>query len=89
MSNVSNVSNVSNEIEDLFKDANYCRSQILEARQLFGDKTTSEKQYDAMERALAFGLLYCPDEMIAPLHSTLLEATKRRTHFMLYFWKSE
>lgn len=80
---------MSGPIEDLFKDEKYCHSQIIEARQIFGNKTTTREQYTAMEKTLGLGYLYCPESLKELFHSTLLEATNRQTFFELYFWKNK
>ena len=73
--------------EDNFKDTEFCRSQILEAREIFGNKNTSLIQYDVMKRVLSFGCLYSSKEMSSLFQSTLQEAIRREIFYILNIWK--
>ena len=79
---------MSDAIEEVYKDINKCRQDIILARRIFGDRTTTEKQYEAMEHSLAFMYLYCPEEIKCAVEVTLNEAQKRRFYFEMNIWKS-
>lgn len=74
------------EIAELFKTKDYCFKQIREARGLFGSRETTEEQYDAMERVLALGFLYCPRDIAILFESTLYEAGLRRSFYITNIW---
>jgi hypothetical protein len=73
-------------ISELFKDAEYCKEQLLQVREAFGNKTTTREQYNAMEKCLSAMYCYCPESIQRAVYITLLEAEKRRIHFELHFW---
>jgi hypothetical protein len=77
---------MSQSFEDAFKDKEYCFEQIKEARKLFGNKNTTEEQYEAMEKVLGFAYLYCPEEIKSLVFATLNEAERRKIHFILNIW---
>lgn len=66
-----------NKKENCFKD-------LVAARRLFGDKNTTKKQYEGMERALAFMYLYAPDEILTLVWGTIKEAGMRKVYFKWY-----
>ena len=74
------------EIAELFKSKEYCFEQIREARELFGSPETTEEQYDAMERVLALGCLYCPIDIAILFESTLYEAGLRKVYYLTRIW---
>jgi len=76
-----------NPIAAAFTDRAKCLESIHEARELFGNKSTTESQYTQMEKALALGYLYCPDDLKGTFERTLLEATKRRFWYEELIWK--
>lgn len=73
-------------MQELFNDKEYCYSQIREAREIFGNRNTTREQFDAMMRALAFGMLYCPEDIRTFFESTLKEATLRQCHYEFNIW---
>jgi hypothetical protein len=64
----------------------YCSKEIFLAREIFGNKNTTEEQYDAMEKGLSLMYLYCPEEIKTDVYAIISEAEKRRIYFELYFW---
>lgn len=74
-------------IEQLFRTKEHTFQVIREARELFTNNTTTEKQYEAMETTLAFVLLYCPEELLPLVESTLYEAHRRKVHFIFKIWR--
>lgn len=74
-----------NEIEDAYKNPDYCKQEIMLARKIFGDKNTTAEQYKAMESSLAFMYLYCPESIKEIALATLQEAEKRKFYFE-YMW---
>ena len=75
-----------NTIQEHYSDEETCRAEISEARQIFGDKTTNRKQFEAMQKALGLMYLYCPKTMMQLVKSTLDESVIRETYFELLFW---
>jgi hypothetical protein len=73
-------------IQEVYEDINKCRQDIILARKIFGDKTTTEKQYDAMEKSLGMMFLYCPEEIKGIVQATLWEAQRRRFYFEMNIW---
>ena len=69
-------------LKDAMQDKEYCCNQIMEARRLFTDNTTTEKEYDMMQEGLALLYLYCCDEVRDQVLWTLDESNMRK--FMMY-----
>ncbi len=66
----------------LYEDPEYCKTEVLRARDLFSDRRTTSKQYDAMECALSFIYLYCTCGTVRNLaYSALSEAGMRKPFF--------
>jgi len=76
------------EIGKLFKSKEYCFQQIREARQMFGEKSTTKIQYEAMEKALAFGVVYCPPSIQCAFEATLHEAGLRKMFYIMSVWNT-
>lgn len=76
------------DIKNHYADKENCYAEIREARQLFGNKNTTEGQYDQMQRALAFMFLYCPKEIQSVVQATMNEAEARRFYFTLTWAKA-
>jgi len=74
-------------IKDNFKDKNFCFSQLREARELFGNKNTTRKQYEAMEKVLALVYLYCPEEIQSQVLAIINELELRKNFFEIKIWK--
>jgi len=73
-------------IERVFSNEDRIFEALNEARKLFGSRSTTEDQYDAMKKTLGFCLLYCPERLRDIVVSTLDEAAKREWFFVLYVW---
>lgn len=69
------------ELISYYMDRDNCITEIQVARKAFTDKTTTEEQYDAMEKALGIMLLYCPESIRSAVEATLFEAEYRRFYF--------
>jgi len=78
-----------NSLQKLYADIDYCKQELMQARKLFGLKTTTEKQYDAMEASLGYMLLFAPEKLVTIIHATLLESTSRKYYFMLLWASAE
>lgn len=72
--------------EDVFSDKNYCLEQIRIAREAFGNKNTTEAQFDALEKCLGLIYLRGPESVMSHAYAALEEAEYRRVHFSLHFW---
>jgi hypothetical protein len=69
----------------MFKDDNYCKEQLVEARKIFGDINTTREQYEAMEEVV--GLIYLYNDNLQCLaEATLHEATIRKVGFEINYW---
>jgi len=69
-------------IETLYSNEDICLDLIRDSRKVFGNRETTEKQYDAMMKTLSFAYLYCPKDIQTLMLSTINEAEMRRTAFM-------
>ena len=56
----------------------YCMEQILESREIIGNKNTTTKEWDAVDRGLARMYVLCPDEIKDIVFATLTESNQRR-----------
>ena len=73
-------------IEEHYSSEEQCKQEIVEARKIFGNKTTTREQFDAMQKALGLMYLYCPENMQGIVKATLNESVIRETHFKMYIW---
>lgn len=73
--------------DNLYSDIDKCKKDLLLAREKFGLVTTTKRQYDAIEKALAMMYLYCPESIRETVYATLLESSHRRMHYELNIWK--
>ena len=76
-------------IAEFYSQKDNCLKEIRKARELFGNRSTTEKQYTGMESALSYMYLYCPDEIRNSVESTLQEAEMRKPMFIRLWRKSE
>ena len=72
----------------IYDDIEYCMKELLLARAIFGNIKTTEDQYNAMQKALALVLFYCPKEIKSLVQGTLTEAIMRKTYYEK-IWKGE
>jgi hypothetical protein len=68
-------------IAEVLSQPENARRCMHDARRVFGDRTTTEAQYNQMEKALGLGYIHCPEDMRTLFLSTLNEATTRRAYF--------
>lgn len=73
---------MTNEIQEYFQDEKNCYRDIGAARKAFGSTTTTEAQYDQMEKTLSLMFLYCPEDIQDIVLATLEEAELRRQYFI-------
>jgi len=66
----------------IYDDIDYCRKEIQLARTIFGNRNTTEEQFEAMIKGLALVNFYCPDELKTIAQATLIEATMRKVYFL-------
>lgn len=66
-----------NEIETLFKDKEYCFTEIRRAREIFTSSTYTLEKADRLIKGLALMLLYCPEEIYYQVLSSIEEADIR------------
>jgi len=76
-------------MKELFEDRENCFQCIRDARKLFGDMDTTESQYQKMEDTLAFGFLYCPEDLQHLFEATLRESEIRKFYFMTKVWNKK
>ena len=77
-----------NPIERVFSNEERVRETVVEARRLFGERTTTIPQYEAMKSSLVFAAMYAPENMLTAVWATLDEATMREAYFMAYIWSA-
>lgn len=68
------------EYEKMFKDKEFCRNEILEARKLFGNINATFEQYDNLIKGLMIMFIHCPEELVVTVRATIQEAEKRQFH---------
>jgi hypothetical protein len=66
---------------EYYNDKDNCIAEIQVARKAFGNKNTTEEQYDQMEKALGIMYLHCPEEIQSAVLYTINEAEQRRFYF--------
>jgi hypothetical protein len=66
------------EYEKLFKDEDFCKGEILEARKLFGNINATFDQYQNLIKGLMIMLVHCPDKLVTIVQATIKEAEKRQ-----------
>lgn len=76
------------EYMNIFKDKEYCKSQLFEAEKVFSNKNTTPKQYEQMKKTLSLMCLHCSDELCGVVLAILEEASYREQYF-LKFWKEQ
>ena len=62
----------------IYKDKEYCYSEIRNARKVFGQSGITLEKWECMERGLAFMYAYCPEDLRVIVLSTLEEAGIRK-----------
>ena len=77
-------------LKDAMQDKEYCCNQLMEARKLFTNNTTTEKEYDMMQEGLALLYVYCCDEVSNQVLCTIEEAEMRkRMMYKIWMEKNE
>jgi len=74
-------------MKQIYNDIEKCKKDLLLAREKFGDINTTREQYDAMQRALAAMVMYCPENFKNHALATLKEAEYRRIYYEMKIWK--
>jgi hypothetical protein len=72
-----------NLMQNLFKDDNYCKEQIIEARRLMGLKSTN---FENLTKACTHMYLHCSEKMRIFVKATLEEVVKRKIFMELKPW---
>lgn len=71
----------------IWSDPEYCKRELLRAREAFCSTETTREQYEGMQRALSLMCLHCPEEFKSLAFATLLESNMRYSYFALAVWK--
>lgn len=66
------------ELHDYFQDKQNCFKGLCTARKAFGCTSTTEEQYDQMEKTLGLMFIHCAEDIQDIVHATLEESTMRR-----------
>lgn len=64
-------------MEELYKDINYCRQEILHARQIMTTVPFTEEQAKNLIKGLSFVYLYGPEELTMIAKATIDEVMTR------------
>ncbi len=72
---------MSDQIHDYYQSKKNCLSSIHTARKAFGSTTTTEEQYDQMEKTLGLMYFHCPENLQVIVQATIEEAGQRRVYF--------
>jgi len=78
---MSEFAQASDPIHEYYQVKENCYKDIGEARKAFGNTTTTEEQYDAMEKGLGIMYLHCPEDISTIVEATIFEADYRRHFF--------
>lgn len=79
---------MTDQLREYFQNTDNCKRDICKARQIFGNITTTEAEYDAMEKTLGLMYLHCPEDLQMIVFATLEEAETRR-FFHQQRWTAE
>lgn len=77
-----------NAISDLCKDEKYCKEEILRIREMFGNKNSTQKHFEAAEQSLILMLIHCPEHLYYAVQATIDELSRRKVHFAFHIWES-
>lgn len=69
------------EIQQYYSNRENCFNDIRVAREAFGNKNTTEEQYDALQKSLGIMYLNCPEDIANLVRAQLYEAEQRRMYF--------
>ncbi len=72
-----------NDIQDLFKDKDYCYQEIRSIRAQISKKDVQIKDFTAAIQSLAFMRLYCPEELLGMVDAQISEAETRERYILL------
>ena len=72
-----------------FASKNNCIQDLTVARDAFGNKNTTRKQYAGMLKGLGLMLMYCPEDIQSLVESTINEAIVRQIQYELHIWNDE
>jgi len=72
---------MADELHEYFQDEKNCYRDLGAARKAFGSTTTTEAEYDQMEKTLGLMFLHCPENLQDVVLATLEESTVRRFYF--------
>lgn len=73
------------EYVEMFKNRNYCLSEIGEARKVFTTKPFTADKAEALMKGLGLMLLYCPDDIYDIVLATIREA-EVRVAYAVHAW---
>jgi len=82
----SNVYIEGGRADHVYADKERCCEDLCLARELFGNRSTTESQYKKMQFSLGLILLYCPEEMKSLAEATIIEAGMRELYFHMNVW---
>jgi hypothetical protein len=66
------------DIEDYYADKENCLKDLKVAREAMGSKSTTEEQWEQLDKGLSLMLVYCPEELNDIVYAQLLESERRR-----------
>jgi len=72
---------MADELHEYFQDEKNCYRDLGAARKAFGNTTTTEAEYDQMEKTLALMFLHCPEDIQNVVLATINEAGLRRAYY--------
>lgn len=72
--------------KEIWSDPEYCKSEIMKAREIMSSRKTTRKQFEQIQKALGLMYLHCPDEMAGHAYACLQEATMRYVFFDMGIW---
>jgi len=68
------------ELQDLYKDKNYCFKEIGNIRAMIGRKDATQNTFDNAIKSLGFMSLYCPQDILSLVHSQIRVKSSQKGH---------
>ncbi|MGD9678128.1 MAG: hypothetical protein AB7V16_07160 [Vulcanibacillus sp.] len=62
---------------EMYKDKEYCLSELREARRIFTTKPFTTEKGDLLMKGLALMLFHCPDSVTPLVEATIYECERR------------
>jgi hypothetical protein len=71
---------MASSIQEVYKKKENCIRDIQLAREMFGKKSSTPKQFNSCTDSLGFMMLYAPEDILPMVQATLSELVMRRSY---------